>query len=193
VSFGLKLIQNLQEKLDLIYFGLEHGLERARDHFSQSSLNPNKDKQAFSNLVRLHAKHYLNNANVEAFELDPFTNLCGIWARIDDYLIKVLKISEDDLKKALTELTGKDEQLHLLIGGQDLIARLHLHLFWITDDSGFQLETYLAYPRYPDAKNHNCHWCLEISEPTARMQTPQTGTGGGDLDISGAESIEATG
>jgi hypothetical protein len=126
------------------------------------------------------------------FDLDPFTNLCGIWVHIDDFVIKVLKISEDDLKKALTEPSGKGEQLHLLMDGEDLIARLKLHLFWITDDAGLQLNTYLSYPTYLDSKNFDNHWCLPIAEPTEGMQMPPSETGDGDLNLNGLESVQAT-
>ncbi len=191
VAFGLRLIRQLQGVLDTAYFALEHGIETARGHFAETDLTPWKDKQAFSTLVRLHAKHYLDTHSVEAFELEPFTNLCGIWIHADDYLLKVLKISDEDLHKAATDPTGRDEQLNLLLDGDDLIARLPLHLLWLTDDAGYSLKTHLAYPKYPDAKAHEYHWCLEISEPTDRIQEPPISTGG-DLDLGGEKSAEAT-
>jgi hypothetical protein len=163
-------VADLGHYLELVYAGLEHGVAEARAHFQQTGIGMQQEKQAFSTLVRLHAKDYLKRRNLESAELEH-TNLCGIWLRIGNYHLKVWRVSDEDLEIASQPASGIFEQFQFLENGEP-IALVRLRVYWRLDERGL-LKAYLAYPKYDDPKSAECHWLTVVAEPaTAIPEAP---------------------
>jgi hypothetical protein len=167
VPSAAQTISELSATLDLIYAALEHGVSKAKYHFRRAGIGMDQEKQAFSSLVRLHAKQFLKKRNLESAELEQ-ANLCGIWLRTGPYHLKVWRISEEDLEKAQTPASDLFEQFQFVQDGEP-ISLTHLRIYWQLADSG-RLNLYLAYPKYEDPKSTECFWLAPVLKSLTQTQ-----------------------
>jgi hypothetical protein len=167
VPSAAQTISELSATLDLIYAALEHGVSKAKYHFRRAGIGMDQEKQAFSSLVRLHAKQFLKKRNLESAELEQ-ANLCGIWLRTGPYHLKVWRISEEDLEKAQTPASDLFEQFQFVQDGEP-IPLTHLRIYWQLADSG-RLSLYLAYPKYEDPKSTECFWIAPVLKSLTQTQ-----------------------
>ena len=155
-------LSELSATLALVYVALEQGVSKAKYHFRKSGIGVDQEKQAFSSIVRLHAKQFLKQRNLESAELEQ-ANLCGIWLRAGPYHLKVWRISEEDLIKAQLPASDLFEQFQFVQDGEP-IPLTQLRVYWQLADSG-SLSLYLAYPKYEDPKSTECFWLVPVPEP----------------------------
>jgi hypothetical protein len=176
ISDATKAYQDLESVFPHIVRALEHGLLEAQEHFESKLLD--HDGSAFSTLVRLHARDYLRAREMEAegdLELER-VNLCGLWMKIGRYHIKIWKISEDDLKKAL-ERQHSGYQL-ALIDENGIPLVMELAVYWTAD--GDQVgQLHLVLPRYDDPRCFEWVWSMPIPQMAAVVDEIQ----GGDVPI----------
>jgi hypothetical protein len=162
VPSAAETISELSTTLHLIYAALQEGVSKAKYHFSKAGIGTDQEKQAFSSLVRLHAKQFLKKRNLESAELEH-ANLCGIWMRVGAYHLKVWRISEEDLEKAQSPASHLFEQLPF-VQDEEPVPLIHLRVYWQLSDSG-RLSLYLAYPKYEDPRSTECFWLHPVEEP----------------------------
>jgi len=170
VSSAAQTLSELNTTLELVYAALEYGLSKAKYHFQRSGIGVDQEKQAFSSMVRLHAKQFLKKRNLESAELEQ-ANLCGIWLRVGPYHLKVWRISDEDLQKAQVPASDLFEQFQFVQDGEP-ISLTHLRIYWQFADSG-RLSLYLAYPKYEDPKATECFWLVPVPEPAGRPKSNQ--------------------
>jgi hypothetical protein len=167
VPSAAQTISELGATLELIHVALEHGVTKAKYHFRRAGIGIDQEKQAFSSLVRLHAKQFLKKRNLESAELEQ-ANLCGIWLRTGPYHLKVWRISDEDLEKAQTPASDLFEQFQFVQDGEP-ISLTQLRIYWQLADSG-RLSLYLAYPKYEDPKSTECFWLAPVLKPLTQTQ-----------------------
>ncbi|MFL6465351.1 MAG: hypothetical protein ACJ73N_13190 [Bryobacteraceae bacterium] len=167
VPSAAQTISELGATLELIHAALEHGVTKAKYHFRRAGIGIDQEKQAFSSLVRLHAKQFLKKRNLESAELEQ-ANLCGIWLRTGPYHLKVWRISDEDLEKAQTPASDLFEQFQFVQDGEP-ISLTQLRIYWQLADSG-RLSLYLAYPKYEDPKSTECFWLAPVLKSLTQTQ-----------------------
>lgn len=159
IPSAAQAISELGATLGLIQEALEQGISKARSHFRRAGIGTDQEKQAFSSLVRLHAKQFLRKRNLESAELEQ-ANLCGIWLRTGPYHLKVWRISDEDLEKAQAPASDLFEQFQFVQDGEP-VSLTHLRIYWQLTESG-RLSLYLAYPKYEDPKAAECFWLVPV-------------------------------
>ena len=167
VPSAAQAISELGLTLNLIHEALEHGVSKAKSHFRRAGIGIDQEKQAFSSLVRLHAKQFLKKRNLESAELEQ-ANLCGIWLRTGPYHLKVWRISDEDLEKAQAPASDLFEQFQFVQDGEP-VSLTYLRLYWQLPDSG-RLSLYLAYPKYEDPKSTECFWLVPVLKSLRQTQ-----------------------
>lgn len=173
VPSAAQTVSELNTTLELVYAALKHGVSKAKDHFRKSGIGVDQEKQAFSSIVRLHAKQFLKKRNLESAELEQ-ANLCGIWLRVGPYHLKVWRISDEDLEKAQIPASDLFEQFQFVQDGEP-VGLIQLRTYWQLADSG-NLSLYLAYPKYEDPKSTECVWLVSVPKPTGKSpnKTPRS-------------------
>ena len=173
VPSASQIVSELNTTLELVYAALQHGVSKAKAHFRKSGIGVDQEKQAFSSIVRLHAKQFLKKRNLESAELEQ-ANLCGIWLRVGPYHLKVWRISDEDLQKAQVPASDLFEQFPFVQDGEP-IPLTHLRIYLQFPDSG-RLSLYLAYPKYEDPKSTECFWLIPVPESAGKSKGNQQKT-----------------
>lgn len=172
-SDALKAYRDLELVFPHIIRALEHGLLEAREHFDIKSLP--RDGSAFSTLVRLHARHYLRNRRIDAGDdvVMERVNLCGLWLKRGRYHLKIWKISDDDLRKALERQNSGGHQLPLL-DANGIPFVLELAVFWTADELQVG-QAYLVLPKNDDPRCFEWVWSMQIPQMADTVEEIQAG------------------
>jgi hypothetical protein len=167
-----------------VYAGIEHGVAIAKDHFIQSGIVLTQEKQAFSSIVRLHAKHYLKKDKLESIEIEH-TNLCGLWMRASGYKIKVWHLQDED-QDVLSIPCSRVFEQYMFMQDEDTYPLIPLRVYWRVRRQNGILEVFLACPKYDDPKSLECYWFEQVEDPAASIRTAIT-TPTGDIDLDADE------